>query len=162
MQGNSRCGSVGTSVLSQMVLNMKMCSQSNGLVRFTEFTGTSANCTWGGVWDYVRLRLVGRWGRVGWRGVGGVGPGRTPRVPGWTTYVMQVSIHTQSPAVTIHGLGKSTYAWFLYPLFCEVYICIYVYVRIYTYVYVYVYTCIVQQSILWLGQQLSLAKISTF
>jgi hypothetical protein len=73
-------------------------------------------------------------GEVGEGGVagGGVGgPGRTPRVPGWTTYVMQVSIHTQSPAVTIHSLGKSTYAWFLYPLFCEVYICIYMYIRIY-------------------------------
>ena len=30
----------------------------------------------------------------------------------------------------------------------------------YIYIYIYVYTCIVQQSILWLGQQLSLAKIS--
>ena len=94
-------------------------------------------------------------------GGGGGGPWADP-AGSWVDYVCHASVNTtQSPAVTIHGLGKSTYAWFLYPLFCEVYICIYVYVRIYTYVYVYVYTCIVQQSILWLGQQLSLAKISS-
>ena len=76
-----------------MVLNMKMCSQSNGLVRFTEFINTSANCTWGGVWDYVRLRLVGRWGRVGWRGVGGGGPWADP-AGSWVDYVCHASVNT--------------------------------------------------------------------
>ena len=75
-------------------------------------------------------------GTGGVAGGGGGGPWADP-AGSWVDYVCHASVNTtQSPAVTIHGLGKSTYTWFIYPLFCEVYICIYVYVRIYTYVYV--------------------------